>query len=161
MPDISAKDLADRFLSAIERGDLAPAIDCIAADAVIWHNGTRQTMSRDENFEVLQGFVARSVTREYRDRRLQEFAGGFVLQHLLVATAADGYVLTAAACLVCRTANGRITRLEEYFDWSDLPEWFERTQPQLEAAGLAWPSAWTADAENQNATDAQGEVRSN
>lgn len=153
MPDISSEELVNRFLSAIERGDLTSAMDCISPDAVLWHNGTRQTMTRDQNYEVMQGFIARSLTRKYRDRHLQEFAGGFVLQHLLVATAADGYVLTAAACLVCRTADGRITRLEEYFDWSDLPEWFERTQPQLESAGLAWPSAWSSDSE--------GEVKSN
>ncbi|AZI36979.1 hypothetical protein NT2_01_05770 [Caenibius tardaugens NBRC 16725] len=158
MPHLSAEDLANRFLSSIERGDLASAMDCITPDAVLWHNGTRKSVSRDENLEVLRGFVARSVTREYHDRRVQEFPGGFILQHNLVATAADGYVLEASACLVCRTTNGRITWLEEYFDWSDLPEWFARTQPQLEAAGLAWPSAWSSDAESR---PTGGEIRSN
>ena len=55
--------------------------------------------------------------RIYDDRRLDVFAGGFVQQHVLRATRVrDGAKVALAACLVCRVHDGKITRLDEYFD---------------------------------------------
>ncbi len=55
--------------------------------------------------------------RVYDERRLTVFAGGFVQQHVLRAVRKrDGASVELAACLVCQVSDGRITRLDEYFD---------------------------------------------
>jgi ketosteroid isomerase-like protein len=131
---MQVSELADAFFSAIERGDIAAVRECYSPDARIWNNGSRTVATREQNVEVLQGFVARSVSREYRQRQIDELPGGFVQRHLLVAVAHDGFELELPACIVCDVAGGRITRLEEYFDWSTMPDWFSRTEPWFREA---------------------------
>ena len=67
--------------------------------------------------------VTRIDDRVYADRRLEVFAGGFVQQHVLQGTRRhDGMRLELPACIVCAVTNGRITRLDEYFDSATVAE---------------------------------------
>lgn len=129
--------LAGRFFAAIETGNAEAVRQCYAPDVRIWNNGMPGIASREENLEILRGFIARSVSREYRNRQVDLLPDGFVQQHLLVAVADDGHVLELPACVICRVADGCIEKLEEYFDWSGMPDWFARTQARFDAAGLA------------------------
>jgi len=61
--------------------------------------------------------------RRYTDRRIEAFEGGFVDQHLLRGRLASGKEVSMAACLICKVVNGRITRLDEYFDSAALATW--------------------------------------
>jgi ketosteroid isomerase-like protein len=61
--------------------------------------------------------------RHYTRRRLEVFEGGFVEQHLLRGKLADGREVSLAACIVCKVRDGRITRLDEYFDSAELEKW--------------------------------------
>ena len=110
-----------RLISAIEDGDFAAAEACYHPDVVVWHNHDRQTQTRAENLATLRQFVGATTARRYTDIRRQRIDGddgsdGVVEQHVLVATLHDGRVIELAACLICDVADGRITRLDEYFD---------------------------------------------
>jgi hypothetical protein len=50
------------------------------------------------------------------------FEGGFVHQHELRGVRADGVKLALPACLVCLVKDGKITRLDEYFDSARVAE---------------------------------------
>lgn len=126
MTEAEIRELANRFFAAIEQGDAAAVAGCYAPDAVIWHNYDRATQTRAENVEVLTGFVQRTRERRYTERDLKVFPGGFSQQHLLVATARGGAVLELPAALFCDVAEGRITRLREYFDPASVTAWRER-----------------------------------
>lgn len=115
--------LAERFFGAVERGDVATVTDCYDPAVVIWHGHTRVAQDRATNVATLTGFIAHSRERRYTDRKLILFPGGFVQQHLLVAVAKGGARLELPAALICEVANGRITRLEEYFDNSPVMAW--------------------------------------
>ncbi len=119
----SIEALAKRFFDAIEKGDPDTIHAIYADDAAIWHNFDRTTIDRDENLKTLRGFIKTAPKRNYTDRRLTAYPGGFVQQHLLVAELPDGKVLELPACIVCAVANGRITRLDEYFDPKPLEAW--------------------------------------
>jgi len=108
--------LAERFFDAIEAGDIAAVRAAYAPDAVIWHNTDELATSVEDNVETLTGFVKRIRDRRYRDRRLEVFDGGFVQQHVLHGVRADGVAVTLPACIVCQVKDGRISRLDEYFD---------------------------------------------
>lgn len=108
--------LAKRFFDAVEAGDIATLYDCYAPDAKIWHNTDDAEQTRDDNATTLRGFVARISNRVYANRRLGVFDGGFVQQHELRGVRADGVAVRLTACIVCAVENGRITRLDEYFD---------------------------------------------
>lgn len=115
---------AARLLDAIETGDVEVVRAIYAPDAVIWHNTDNLETTVEENLRVLGGFVKAVRERRYQNRRLDVFDGGFVEQHLLTGRrATDGKALSLAACIVCKVSNGRITRLDEYFDSAALAEW--------------------------------------
>jgi ketosteroid isomerase-like protein len=115
MDDI--RQLAKEFFDAVERGDVAKLKSIYAPNARIWHNTDEAEQSPEENVKTLEGFVARIADRRYQDRRLQVFPGGFVQQHRLTGRRTlDNHPVSLTACIVCTVENGRITRLDEYFD---------------------------------------------
>ena len=123
MPHDDIRALAQRFFDAIERGDIAAVRGCYAPDAVIWHNTDLAEQPPEENLKTLANFIKHVPERRYVERRLDIFAGGFAQQHLLKVKLASGKEVSLAACLVCRVAAGRITRLDEYFDSAALAAW--------------------------------------
>lgn len=120
--------LAKRFFDSVEQGDIATLHDCYAPDARIWHNTDELEQTRDDNAETLKGFVKRISDRTYANRRVRVFDGGFVQQHELRGVRADGVALTLPACIVCEVKDGKITRLDEYFDSARVAEFRKLAQ---------------------------------
>lgn len=123
MTDEAMLALAKRFFDCVESGDVEGLVACYAPDARIWHNTDRLEQTPAENEATLKGMVKRILEREYADRRVQVFPGGFVQQHVLKGVRAhDGVRLELPACIVCEVKDGRITRLDEYFDSAAVAE---------------------------------------
>jgi ketosteroid isomerase-like protein len=115
--DEEIRALAKRFFDCVEQGDIDGLVACYAPDAEIWHNTDERIQGPGENRAVLGGMVTRIVDRLYDERRVQVFPNGFVQQHVLRGTRKqDGVRLALPACIVCTVENGKITRLDEYFD---------------------------------------------
>ena len=115
-------DLAARFFAAVEAGDIDTVRDCYDPGVAIWHNTDNLEQTRDENLQTLTGMVQRIADRHYQVLQREVFPGGFVQRHILHGTRADGVRLTLHACILCRVENGRITRLDEYFDSAQVAE---------------------------------------
>ena len=115
--------MAQRFFDAIEAGDIETMRESFTPDAEIWHNTDELIVTRDETAQTLTGMVARIKDREYADRRLTTFPGGFVQQHVLKGRRVhdDGEVRLPCA-IVCKVENGKITRLDEYIDSAHVAE---------------------------------------
>jgi ketosteroid isomerase-like protein len=117
------KALAKRFFDCVEQGDIDGLVACYAPDAKIWHNTDEQEQSPHDNKATLSGMVTRIVDRVYDNRRLETFPGGFVQQHVLRgARKHDGVRIALPACIVCAVEDGKITRLDEYFDSARVAE---------------------------------------
>lgn len=119
--DIAA--MATRFFDAIEAGDIEAMRATFTPDAEIWHNTDETIVTRDQTAQTLTGMVARIKDREYADRQLTAFAGGFVQQHVLKGKRVhdDGEVRLPCA-IICKVEGGKITRLDEYFDSAHVAE---------------------------------------
>ena len=115
--------MATRFFYAIEAGDIETMRESFTPDAEIWHNTDETIVTRDQTAVTLTAMVARIKDREYADRQLTAFPGGFVQQHVLKGRRVhdDGEVRLPCA-IICRVAGGRITRLDEYFDSAHVAE---------------------------------------
>ena len=122
MTDDDMRAFATRFFDCVEAGDIAGLRSCYADDAAIWHNTDGSEQTADENADALKGFVARIGERVYAKRRVAVWPGGFVQQHELQGVRRDGVRVTLPACIVCAVADGRITRLDEYFDSAHVAE---------------------------------------
>ena len=117
------REMAQRFFDAIEAGDIETMQGSFTPDAEIWHNTDEQIQGPEDNRKTLAGMVTRILDRVYDDRRLEVFPGGFVQQHILRGTRKhDGERLALPACIVCAVKDGRITRLDEYFDSARVAE---------------------------------------
>ncbi len=119
MSDVLA--LAERFFTAIEAGDVETVRSIYAPDAVIWHNfdplearGTGDSV--EDNLKVLAGLSKRIKGARYEVFQRETTQTGFVQQHVLKGTMPNGEPIALPACIICRVEDGRITRLDEYFD---------------------------------------------
>jgi ketosteroid isomerase-like protein len=109
-------EFAERFVNAIQTGDVATVRACYAPGAKIWHNTDNVEQTVDDNIRVLDWFIAKLPDRNYRVLRRVALPDGFLQQHVLEATLPDGTAWTMDACVVIRMENGLITRLDEYLD---------------------------------------------
>jgi ketosteroid isomerase-like protein len=112
--DVAA--LAKEFFDGIENDDISVLQKLYAEDVGIWHNTDGVVQTKSENVETLKGVIAKYPHRRFTDRRLDAYPGGFVQQHVLIGTRKDGVKVSLPAVLVCKVQNGKITRLDEYFD---------------------------------------------
>ena len=114
--------LATKFFDGIEKGDVSILRQVYAPNVEIWHNTDNAIQTLDDNVKTLEGMVSRISERKYDNRRIGVFPGGFVQQHLLTGRRKDGVKVSLHACIVCQVKNGRITRLDEYFDSAGVAE---------------------------------------
>ena len=123
MTDDAMRALAKRFFDCVEAGDIDGLVACYAPDAKIWHNTDEQIQGPEDNKKTLAGMVTRILDRVYDNRRVEVFPGGFLQQHVLRGTRKhDGVRLALPACIFCQVEDGKITRLDEYFDSARVAE---------------------------------------
>jgi ketosteroid isomerase-like protein len=120
-PDMRA--FARQFFDAIEHGDIAAMEACFTPDAEIWHNTDEVIVTPAQTAQTLTGMVKRIDDRRYADRRVNVFPGGFVQQHTLEGRRVhDGVTVRLPCVIVCTVDEGKITRLDEYFDSAHVAE---------------------------------------
>lgn len=108
--------LADRFFDAVVSGDIDAVRAMYAPDAVIWHAHTNAEQSVGDNLRTLAAIAKHVKGFGYDERRCIATEIGFVEQHVTRGIAPSGTAFTIPACIVCTVVDGRITRLDEYFD---------------------------------------------
>ncbi|MBX3489708.1 nuclear transport factor 2 family protein [Parvibaculum sp.] len=108
--------VAERFFRAVETGDTDEVARVYAPDARIWHNFSQAEQTVEENLKVLRWMARKLPGRRYDVLRRVVIPGGFMQQHVVRGTLADGSAFAMPACVVCLVENGRIVRLEEYLD---------------------------------------------
>ena len=113
-------ELADRFFTAIPKGDLETVRAIYAPDALIWHNNDQTTQSVEQNLQVLAWVTKNIAGLRYEEIRRHVTPAGFVQQHVLRGTAPNGKPLEVPACILCSVKDGRITRLDEYLDSAQI-----------------------------------------
>lgn len=124
MPAVEAaavEGVADQLFAAIERNDTA-AVRRLWNDGIaVWKVGEPRDRDRERALRVIDWFVTATTERRYEILDRQLFDGGFVQQHILHATGGNGASISMRVCLVVKLgANGLISRIDEYFDPTEL-----------------------------------------
>lgn len=120
MTERETLELADRFFTAIPKGDAAALRQLYAPDAVIWHNFDQKSQSVEENLRVLAWIGANVKSLRYEEIRRIATPDGWVQQHVLRGIAPNGQPLEVPACIVFRVRAGRVARVEEYLDTAQV-----------------------------------------
>jgi ketosteroid isomerase-like protein len=114
-------DVADRLFGAVERGEYGTVEAIWADDVTVWHSGDSRDNDRVRALKVIRWFIDVTTTRGYEILDRQVFDGGFVQQHILRARRADEVSIEMRVCVVIKVnAEGLITRIDEYFDPTDM-----------------------------------------
>ncbi len=116
MNETQILEFAERFVNAIQTGDVDAVRACYAPDAKLWHNTDDIEQTVDQNMAVLDWFIKTLPDRYYRVLFRAPLKDGFVQQHILEATLPDGTKWKMFACVIVRIENGLIVRLDEYLD---------------------------------------------
>ena len=117
MTDEEMRTFATKFFDAIEQGDIATMRGSFADDGEIWHNTDELIVTPDQTATTLTGMLTRIAKPVYAERRLNVFPGGFVQQHALTGNRThDDAAVRLPCAIVCQVKDGKITRLDEYFD---------------------------------------------
>lgn len=117
------QDLADRFITAITRGDVDTLRSLYAPGARIWHNGPGQgggaEQGLDDNLRTLRWLSRNLDDFRYEEIRRDPLPDGYVQRHVLrgrLNGAGHAPVEIAACLFVTVDGEGRISRIEEYSD---------------------------------------------
>ncbi len=114
--------IANRFFAAVEAGDLDTIIAMYHPDVRIWHARDEADTNATQSKELLQIFFSRVSSRRYEIVRRHFFEGGFVQEHIVHGTTADGSTLRLPVCFLCHLDDdGRIVRIAEYFNAAKSP----------------------------------------
>lgn len=108
--------LAERYIAALENGDVETVRGIYAPDAKLWHNNDETEQTVDQNLRVLAWLIRALPERRYRIVRREILPDGFFQQHVLEGVLADGQPFAMHACVVVQAKDGHITRLDEYLD---------------------------------------------
>ena len=108
-------ELAARLFRAFAEGDDAAARDLLAPDFVGVQNGG-PAMDRETLLRFAGAF--RAVVRDYRYENVTcvQTDTGFVEEHDVCGTLADGTQVRLPACVVAEVRDGKIEAIREYFD---------------------------------------------
>ena len=113
--------VADEMFAAIEKGDVDAVGALYAPDIVVWHNTDGIEQTAEQNLRILRWLVDNLADRSYDEVRRRDYDDGFVQQHVLRFTY-NGTRCEIPACIVATTADGRITRIDEYLDSAHISQ---------------------------------------
>ena len=108
--------VAEHLFAAIEAGDVDAVRELYTPDTVVWHNSDGVEQSAEQNVKVLRWVIRNVRNLRYDEVRRERTERGFVQQHVLRGTAANGAEVAIPACIVGVVKDGRIVRLDEYLD---------------------------------------------
>lgn len=113
--------VADQLFAAIENSDRA-AVGRLWSDGIaVWRVGASRDNDKVRALRVIDWFITATTQRRYQILDRQLFEGGFVQQHILHATGHTGESIALRVCIVIKLgANGLISRIDEYFDPTEL-----------------------------------------
>ena len=108
--------VARSWEEACRSADNARIVAHLSDDATVWYNFDRDKQHDPAAYKaILDQSVTQFWHQHYKDLRVHLHPGGFVEQATLVGETQGGVVETPFL-LVAAVANGKITRIEEYFD---------------------------------------------
>ncbi len=106
----------ERLFHTVEHGDLEDLWRIFGDGAMVWHNTDEKLTDVATSITNLRKIRETSQEFRYVDIRRQPTPTGFVQQHTLILTLADGRSIRDLCCCVCTVQDGRITHMDAYHD---------------------------------------------
>jgi ketosteroid isomerase-like protein len=109
-------ELAAALMAAVQSGDIDAVKALYAQDVILWHTNDRVNQTSADSVRTLAWISRHMKGVRYEELRVAALDDGFVQQHVMRA---DSPKVDMPCMLRAWCANGRVTRIEEYFDSVD------------------------------------------
>ncbi|HLV72167.1 nuclear transport factor 2 family protein [Actinomadura hallensis] len=119
----SMVEYAERFFRLVEAGDIEAVSALYHDDVAVWHNYDDVEQSKEENLATLGSIADRYDRFAYAEPRHVAIEGGFLRQHV-IEVERGGKSAAIPAILRVYVEDGKIRRIEEYFDRGKLDALF-------------------------------------
>jgi ketosteroid isomerase-like protein len=107
-------DLVDRFVDALDAGDLAAAKALFTPDGAVWHNFDQQAMPCEAALGILEGAAGKGMRYVVTWRHI--VADGCVQQHVVTGRGPSGEPIEMPVMWRVVVDGDLISRVDEYFD---------------------------------------------
>jgi len=111
--------VAERFMAALNIADEAAVRAIYAPDARLWHNFDDKLQPVEDNIKSMHWMHRRLKNLNYDIQYRVALPDGFLQEHILRGTLANGEAFALHACAIVKVENGRITELREYLDTAE------------------------------------------
>jgi uncharacterized protein len=108
--------LAHAVFDAAAAGDSVRFLSYFTPNAVVWHNFDLVEQPIRDAAAALSAMRPYVTSLTYEDRRYMPAPGGAVLQHVSRVALKNGRTVDVHTMLRMYVSEGRVARLEEYFD---------------------------------------------
>jgi ketosteroid isomerase-like protein len=108
--------VAERLTASFARHDLAAIESLYADDIIVWHSHNQLSEAKAQNIQRLARFFENFTSLRYEQIARAPTPAGYVQQHVITGDCRYGGRLAMPVCAVATLRDGRISRLDEYFD---------------------------------------------
>jgi ketosteroid isomerase-like protein len=109
-------ELASALMAAVQSGGTDAVKALYAEDIILWHTNDRVNQTSADSIRTLAWINMHMKGVRYEELRVAALDDGFVQQHVMRA---DSPKVDMPCMLRAWCADGRVTRIEEYFDSVD------------------------------------------
>ncbi len=111
-----AKWVATALVTRTLAKDVDGVMDLYHEDAVAFRNVDGRSLAKRQVRKVIEFLATKVEGLRYEDVRVELTETGFVQQHTMRGSTLAGEPFESHACIVARVEDGRIRRIDEYFD---------------------------------------------
>ena len=112
-----AEELAEALAAGIDGRDLDGFVSALAPGAIVWHNHDRLEVDALDNMAMVATLAQLVDDMKSETLYLAPTDEGFVFQYVVRGTVnSNGKPFEMHNCIVATTADGKITRIDEYVD---------------------------------------------
>ena len=112
-------EYAENFFRLVEAGNIDAVSGLYSDDVTVWHNYDDIDQTKEQNLATLGSLSSRYDKFGYAQPRHVALEDGFLRQHV-IEVERNGRSASIPAILRVYVEDGRIRRIEEYFDRSKL-----------------------------------------
>jgi len=112
--------VALRLNERLFAGDVEGLGAIYADDIVVFRNFDERELVRKQVLKVVTWLVGNVKELRYDDVHIEATERGYVQRHVLRGKAPNGAELRVHTCLVVGLRDGRIARMDEYFDSAQM-----------------------------------------
>jgi ketosteroid isomerase-like protein len=108
--------LAEELTAAFQRGDLATIDRIYHPNFILWRNINDVEDDRAKGIQAVENLHRSFAQITQKQLKRYYFDGGYVQQFVFSGVTFDGTIMEGPMCMVILVKEGRILRVDEYYD---------------------------------------------